>query len=225
MIVASLIGRPVSFLIAEKSMHRPIIGDLARLTGSLPVIRPQDQAKPAEGSIMSYDAESHVLTGASTQFSRDVKKGELIILKGVPKVAPLSVVEVLDDNRLVVKPPVKPEDEADGTGGQPITLSLSAAVGFKIVPRIDQSEIFAKVHQGLVRGEAVGIFPEGGSSDRTDLLPLKAGVSVMALGAADLGAPVLVIPFGLNYFNAHRWRSRVLVDVGEPISVDPKVCL
>ena len=31
-------------------------------------------------------------------------------------------------------------------------------------------------------GKVVGIFPEGGSHDRPDLLPIKAGISIMALG-------------------------------------------
>jgi len=223
MIVASLIQRPVSFLIAEKSLHKPIIGDFARATGALPVIRPQDRAREVPGAITAYDAEGHILVGSGTAFMKDVVKGELVMVKGYRSVAPITVVDVLDDARLLVKPPVKPEDEADGTGGQPAQLDIKAPATFKVIPRIDQSEVFAKVHQGLVRVEAVGIFPEGGSSDRTDLLPLKAGVSVMALGAADLGANVLVVPFGLNYFNAHRWRSRVLVDVGEPIPVSAKL--
>lgn len=33
----------------------------------------------------------------------------------------------------------------------------------------------------------MGIFPEGGSHDRTDLLPLKAGVAVIALEAHSWG--------------------------------------
>lgn len=35
----------------------------------------------------------------------------------------------------------------------------------------------------LTKGQSIVIFPEGGSHDRTDLLPIKAGVTVMALGA------------------------------------------
>ena len=63
-------------------------------------------------------------------------------------------------------------------------------------------------------GEAIGIFPEGGSHDRSDMLPLKAGVTLMALGALEKypGLDLQIIPCGLNYFNAHKWRSKVRRD-------------
>lgn len=43
--------------------------------------------------------------------------------------------------------------------------------------------MFASVWNQLSEGVCIGIFPEGGSHDRPDLLPLKAGVAIMALGA------------------------------------------
>ena len=43
--------------------------------------------------------------------------------------------------------------------------------------------MYNSVWESLNNEEVVGIFPEGGSSDRTDLLPLKAGICIMALGA------------------------------------------
>lgn len=224
-VVFGLVQRPVSFLIAEKSMHRPIIGDLARATNGIPVIRAQDKARAVDGKILKFESDTNTLVGDDTcKFTESVKKGELLSLKGLKKVAPLAVVEIESDTRVKVKPPVKPEDEADGTGGQPTTLEVPPeGVSFKIIPKIDQSEIFAKTHDALCEGKCIGIFPEGGSSDRTDLLPLKAGVSVMALGAADRGAPVLIVPFGINYNNAHAWRSRVLVDIGKGLRVSPEL--
>lgn len=61
----------------------------------------------------------------------------------------------------------------------------------------------------------------GGSHDRTDLLPLKAGVSVMALGAManDPNVKVKIVPVGLSYFHAHRFRSRAVVEFGEAMDV------
>ena len=75
----------------------------------------------------------------------------------------------------------------------------------------------------LHSGKAVGIFPEGGSHDRPSLLPLKAGVAVMALGALAKhpNLPLRLVPVGLNYFSGHRFRSRVFVDIGEPLHVPP----
>jgi glycerol-3-phosphate O-acyltransferase / dihydroxyacetone phosphate acyltransferase len=38
---------------------------------------------------------------------------------------------------------------------------------------VDQSTVFDDVYDALSQGRNLGIFPEGGSHDRTDLLPLK----------------------------------------------------
>ena len=61
----------------------------------------------------------------------------------------------------------------------------------------------------------------GGSHDRTDLLPLKAGVSLMALGAManNPNLRVKVVSVGLSYFHAHRFRSRAVIEFGSPLDV------
>jgi len=41
--------------------------------------------------------------------------------------------------------------------------------------------MYEAVFNHLALGRVVGIFPEGGSHDRPDLLPIKAGISIMAL--------------------------------------------
>lgn len=65
-----------------------------------------------------------------------------------------------------------------------------------------------------------GIFPEGGSHDRTELLPLKPGVAIMALRAALEGAEdILVVPLGLNYYQANKILSRATIQVGTPIVI------
>lgn len=218
MVVVSYVARPVSFLIAEKSMHRRIIGDIARWMNSIPVIRPQDRSREGHGTFVGFDPESCSLLASEDASLADLKPGEHISLKGMGRVlAPLVVVSV-DGRRVQVKPPVRPEDDPESPGA-PTTLKLSQPTNFKIIPKINQSDIFARVFQSLARGEAIGIFPEGGSSDRTDLLPLKAGVAVMALGAASEGTDVKVVPFGINYTRGHRWRSRIVVDVGRPVVV------
>ena len=69
---------------------------------------------------------------------------------------------------------------------------------------------------------ASGIFPEGGSHDRTDLLPLKVGVALIAYSALEQdGINVPIVPVGLNYFKAHRWRGRAVVEYGRPIRINP----
>jgi glycerol-3-phosphate O-acyltransferase/dihydroxyacetone phosphate acyltransferase len=81
--------------------------------------------------------------------------------------------------------------------------------------------MFASVTERLTKGGCIGIFPEGGSHDRTDLLPLKPGVALMALGAMaqndDLN--VKIVPCGLNYFHPHKFRSRAMIEFGDAISI------
>lgn len=92
-------------------------------------------------------------------------------------------------------------------------------------PHVDQDQTYGAVFEALNNGGAIGIFPEGGSHDRTDFLPLKAGFSIMALGAmaANPDLDVKLVPVGLSYFHAHKFRSRAVVEFGEAISVDPKL--
>eukprot|EP01017_Pseudomicrothorax_dubius_P006599 TRINITY_DN1191_c0_g4_i3.p1 TRINITY_DN1191_c0_g4~~TRINITY_DN1191_c0_g4_i3.p1 ORF type:complete len:395 (+),score=74.35 TRINITY_DN1191_c0_g4_i3:405-1589(+) len=73
--------------------------------------------------------------------------------------------------------------------------------------------MYNAVWTALDQGQCIGIFPEGGSHDRTDLLPLKAGACIMALGAmVKYGKPVSIVTAGLNYFKGHRFRSKVVVE-------------
>jgi len=95
-----------------------------------------------------------------------------------------------------------------------------SGAAFKVFPRVDQGETFATVHEALKAGDRIGIFPEGGSHDQTGLLDLKPGVAIMALGAmAEGSAPVHIVPCGLTYFEPQRFRSRAIVEFGEPVSV------
>lgn len=66
------------------------------------------------------------------------------------------------------------------------------------------------------------IFPEGGSHDRTDLLPLKVGVALIAYSELIKdGINVPIVPVGLNYFRAHRFRGKATVEYGSPTYIDP----
>jgi len=44
---------------------------------------------------------------------------------------------------------------------------------FKTSPKVDQSWVYEKVFERIEEGGCIGIYPEGGSHDRPDLLPLK----------------------------------------------------
>jgi hypothetical protein len=83
------------------------------------------------------------------------------------------------------------------------------------------SDTFRAVREALARGGTVLIFPEGKSHDEPSLAPLKTGAARMALDARDAGVRELVIvPIGLTFERKEAPRTRVLVQVGEAISID-----
>ena len=83
-------------------------------------------------------------------------------------------------------------------------------------------DTFRAVREALGRRGAVLIFPEGKSHDEPELAPLKSGAARMALQAHRSGdAPRLtVVPIGLTFERKESPRTRVLVQVGEPICLD-----
>ena len=45
----------------------------------------------------------------------------------------------------------------------------------------------------------------------------------MALGALAQDIPVTIVPVGLTYFSAHKFRSRAVIEFGDPIVVEPEI--
>ena len=66
------------------------------------------------------------------------------------------------------------------------------------------------------------ILPEGTHRAKHSLLPLGKGIFRIAIQTQELlgeKAPLYIVPLGLEYGNFFRFRSTVLVQVGEPINV------
>jgi glycerol-3-phosphate O-acyltransferase/dihydroxyacetone phosphate acyltransferase len=128
-----------------------------------------------------------MLVGVDTQFTIQVQpKAHIQITlphlhsKDTSISFALTVVSVVSDHQLVVKEHL-PNMLRDKVMEADIPLYSAGPYSYKITPFVDQAEMFAKVTERLVQGGCVGIFPEGGSHDRPELLPLKAGVTIMAL--------------------------------------------
>lgn len=155
----------VGFLVAEKSYNQRIIGDFAKAVGSIPVSRPQDQAKRGPGTVKF---EGLKLIGDKTQFTAFAKGDRLR-----PGRSPTAfkIKEVISDAEAVL---------AEETG-EPSPLQETACQGkwveYDIMKFVDQGKMFDKVQSALGKGQCLGIFPEGGSHDQTDLLPLKVRTS------------------------------------------------
>ncbi|KAG0633632.1 hypothetical protein HOY80DRAFT_929849 [Tuber brumale] len=214
--------RRIAFLVAEKSMRRKFIGWLSRCVGAVPVSRALDMTKPGTGCIYLPNPQQPLrIRGAGTKFTEQLVVGGLLVLppeKG-QSAASAEVTEILSDEEVVLKREFKGDialaqltqkSEEDGNGSK-----------YKVAPKVDQSQVYDAVFQRLNSGGCVGIFPEGGSHDRTELLPLKAGVAIMALGAlsANPDCGLKIVPCGLNYFHAHKFRSRAVIEFGTPIEV------
>lgn len=86
----------------------------------------------------------------------------------------------------------------------------------RVVENVASLEVAA---QWLMRGEAIGIFPEGLSHDLPRVEFVRGGAARMAVAAARAGAPVIIVPLGLNYECKEQFKSDIWVRVGEPIDV------
>jgi glycerol-3-phosphate O-acyltransferase/dihydroxyacetone phosphate acyltransferase len=178
--------RRVSFLIAEKSMKRQFIGWGARMVGSVPVSRALDMKKPAEGKIYLPDPKDDPtrIRGVDTNF--EDKKiymvgGVLALPSFDNKFANTEIKEILGPNEIRLKKPFSGNVAMRQLTGQDIKDEKADATltqGFKgtkfeVAPHVDQGEVYSSVFKKLHEGGCIGIFPEGGSHDRTELLPLK----------------------------------------------------
>lgn len=231
--------RRAAFLIAAKSMKRWLIGWFARKVGAVSVGRALDLVKPGTGTVYLPDPVNDplLIRGIGTKFdSAEVQIGGLLVLPSSGGVTANSeILEVLSATELRLKKPLKGagamrqltgRDDIDKNGNFTSPDIKGPAEGypgtkFKLAPKVDQTEVYNAVFDHLNSGGAVGIFPEGGSHDRTELLPLKAGVAIMALGAlaANPDSGLKIIPCGMNYFHAHKFRSRAVIEFGNPVEV------
>jgi glycerol-3-phosphate O-acyltransferase / dihydroxyacetone phosphate acyltransferase len=83
------------------------------------------------------------------------------------------------------------------------------------------ADAFAAIHSALAAEQMVLIFPEGRSWDEPRLAPIKTGTARIALSARQSGVhDVTIVPIGINYERKEGRRSRVLVEVGQPIALD-----
>lgn len=230
--------RRVSLLVAQKSVHG-FIGWASRQTGAVPVGRAQDAAKPKDGIVYLPDplGDPTLIRGIGTHFDKEAEVGGMIFLPAAKGQASTSVdiAEIHGPEEIRVKRPFKTKlavtqltgrDDVDETGNFTNKTFNGLKQGYqgtkyKLAPHIDQTKVYEAVFDRLRNGGCVGIFPEGGSHDRTGLLPLKAGVAIMALGAmADSpNIDLKIVPVGMNYFHAHKFRSRAVVEFGQPIEI------
>jgi glycerol-3-phosphate O-acyltransferase/dihydroxyacetone phosphate acyltransferase len=172
---------------------------------------------------------AQVARGLMRLFFRDVEVlGAERIPRGVPLMILANHVNNLIDPMLVMGfVGGRPRFLAKSTlWSHPVVAPLLLFIGAVPVyrrrdgaPVVRNLETFARCREVLAGGGTVALFPEGGSHNEPGPLPLKTGAARILLETlARDGAPGLrVLPVGLVYEDKERFRSRVLVQVGEPI--------
>jgi glycerol-3-phosphate O-acyltransferase / dihydroxyacetone phosphate acyltransferase len=86
---------------------------------------------------------------------------------------------------------------------------------------------FARCHEQLAAGGVVALFPEGTSHSEPGLAPLKTGAARIVLEAARRfpGLSPLIAPVGLTFEAKGTFRSRALLEIGEPIDPSSEIAL
>lgn len=180
------VRRRICWLIAEKSMKRKFIGWGAKTVGSVPVGRALDLKKPAKGRIYLPDPENDptLLRGIDTEFdNKDIfQVGGLMVTPSFRQdAANTEIKEILGPNEIRLKKPFKGNvalrqltgQEVKDEEAEPKLVEGFEGTKFSVAPHVDQSHVYSAVFKKLHEGGLIGIFPEGGSHDRTELLPLK----------------------------------------------------
>lgn len=155
-------GRHVQFLMAAHSMKRRWIGFFARLMACsaslsdlyeqrskvlvVPVRRAGDEAKPGKGRLSISKEDSCIILGEGTQFVSDFQPRMQIMLPKSAGSASAEVVEVISDTELRIK-----KEFGERFSG----------LQYRILPVVDQSDMYRHVYQCLQDGGSIGIFPEG----------------------------------------------------------------
>jgi glycerol-3-phosphate O-acyltransferase / dihydroxyacetone phosphate acyltransferase len=127
-------------------------------------LRAQDLTRSAPGTVTLQDRTQPLqITGIYTKFT-DMKSGMSLVLPTDGGTAEIASIEA--DTELTLK------REFRGLRALEL-LESPGGSSFKTAPKIDQSWVYEKVFERIEEGGCIGIYPEGGSHDRPDLLPLK----------------------------------------------------
>lgn len=110
----------------------------------------------------------------------------------------------------------------------PIVGRLASAAGMIPVhraadggARASNDQMFSSAYSALDDGDLVLIFPEGVTQDVPHMAQVRTGAARIALGARRSGAGGLsIIPVGVHYEDKAGFRSRALVNIGEPVDLE-----
>jgi glycerol-3-phosphate O-acyltransferase/dihydroxyacetone phosphate acyltransferase len=90
---------------------------------------------------------------------------------------------------------------------------------------VDYGPFFDECVGALAEGDAIVIFPEGGSSESPTIGPLKTGAARIYFLARQRGIDAPIVPVGINYEEGSIFRSSVLLLVAPPVNCSRAVAL
>ena len=167
LVVICTCPRQVRFLTAAVTMKQKIAGFFIRLVRGISVERAHDNATKGIGMVTYDDKDPSQLTlrGVSTKFTEqiaDVENLSILISRGGDDFN-LAISKVVDNTTLQLQRPLDDSLRA--------LLIKQGSLCFRIGKKLDQGAVYSTVFEGLRKGQCIGIFPEGGSHDRAEMLP------------------------------------------------------
>lgn len=81
---------------------------------------------------------------------------------------------------------------------------------------------FEACYDVLAKGASVGIYPEGNCINEPHIRPLKKGICRIAFGAEEkynFGLDIQIVPAGISYTGAEKFKKWAVLQFGEPISL------
>jgi len=93
------------------------------------------------------------------------------------------------------------------------------------VDTAQNEDTFRRCHDLLAAGGSLALFPEWKSHNEPALQPLKTGIARIVLGAeqAHPGLGTRILPIGFIFDARQTFRSRVLLQIGEPLDPAPEL--
>ena len=125
----------------------------------VPVRRAQDEAKSGSGKVYLSEEDPCIVLGYETRFKSEVTPKMTIRLPKSASSLSAEVVEIISDTKMKIKK----EFSSDKGPNSALVKDKAGQKGldYKLMPFIDQQEMYQHVHECLRMGGSIGIFPEG----------------------------------------------------------------
>lgn len=162
---------------------------------SIPVSRPIDYASVGTGEVYG---KSNILIGSDTRFLTELSLGYTVEVKGTEVI----IISILSDTQA----------ECSGT----VTEQISP---FKILPKLNHSEMFSKVLSKLSKGYCVGICPEGKTHETPGVTKFKNGAAGIIYTALKQNIDLQVVAIGINYSMPDNNRTNAVAGLSKVLEI------